>query len=103
MSQIFNLPKAFIKWYTGEAYPDLGSTRKLHFELFGRDTETNRDYWMQEAFKAGAQAMANETRCILSDYSAACAGLEPEFMELEEIYERAENSLTAYYEQVFTK
>lgn len=103
MKQIFTLHKAFTKWYTGDSFPDLGSTRKVHFELYGKDKEQNRDYWMQEAFKAGAQAMANETRCILGDYAAQCSGLDPELICPDEVFDRAEHNLKYYYEQVFAK
>ena len=103
MKENFTLAKAFHKWWTGDAYPDLGSSRKKHFETFAKDKENNRDYWMQEAFRAGAQAMANETRCILGDYAAACGGLDPEFICPDEVFDRAEYNLKHYYERVFAK
>lgn len=103
MKQEFNLHTSFHKWWTSESYPDKGSTRKTYFETFAKDTEENRQFWMEQAFKAGAQAMANETRCILGDYAAACSGLDPELICPDEIFDRAEYNLKYYFERVFAK
>lgn len=103
MKQFFNLHSAFHKWYTGDAYPDLGSTRKKFFEAHASDTEQNRQFWMEQAFKAGAEAMAKETRCALQDYAAACSGLDPELLCPDEVFDRAEYNLKYFYDKVFTK
>lgn len=103
MKHKFSLAKRFQKWYTGDEYPSYSSTRKIHIEQYGLGSEANRDYWIQQAFLAGAEAMANETRCILQDYAAACSGLEPELVCPDEVFDRAEYNLKHYYEQVFAK
>jgi hypothetical protein len=60
-----------------------------------------RDYWMREAYKAGAQAMWLEINETLLAYACAVEGLEPELLEPCEVYDRARESLHSYvYKQL---
>lgn len=102
MKQEFNLDREFIKWYYEEQYPEQGSNRS-QVQAMGQVTVDTRDYWMRLAFKQGALAMANETRCILGDYAAACSGLDPELICPDEVFDRAEYNLKYYFEKVFAK
>ena len=105
MKQKFNLDREFIKWFYEEAYPDQGSNRaQVQGHSYGMtpNVET-RDYWMRLAFKQGAQAMANETRCVLMEYACACSGLDPELICSDEIFDRAEHNLKYFYNEVFEK
>ena len=56
--------------------------------------------WMEAAYIAGAREMAQETLDILGDYACACAGLEPELIKPEEVYDRAHSNLMVYYTKV---
>lgn len=55
-----NTDREFIKWFYEEPYPEQGSNRR---QVYGTTAGTNNinviDYWMREAFKAGAQAATN--------------------------------------------
>lgn len=55
---------------------------------------------LQQAYRAGAQSIAGETLCILSDWAAYCSGLEPEPTTPSQVYDRAEENLTHYYKQI---
>jgi hypothetical protein len=104
MKQQFNLDREFIKWFYEEAYPEQGSNRS-HAQAMGMTTVNInvRDYWMREAYKQGALAMANETRCILQEYAAACSGLNPELICPDEVFDRAEYNLKYYFDKVFAQ
>jgi len=57
-----NIDREFIKWFYEDEYPDLGCNRR---EVYGR-TQADAsidvvDYWMREAFRAGAQATLDKT------------------------------------------
>jgi len=94
----FNLDREFIKWFYEEPYPDVGSNRCQvqaagDFPIANIDT---RDYWMRQAFKAGANAMWEDTNLTLALYACALEGCEPEMVEPCEIYDRARESLHHY-------
>lgn len=55
---------------------------------------------LQQAYRAGAQSVAGETLCILSDWATACSGLKPEPTTPSQVYDRAEENLTHYYKQI---
>lgn len=57
--------------------------------------------WMEAAYIAGAREMAMDALDILGDYACACAGLEPELIKPEEVYDRAQHSLQVYYTKIF--
>lgn len=101
--QEFNLDREFIKWFYEDAYPDVGSNRSTVM-----DTPQNiptaiswKDYWMREAFKQGALAMAKETRCVLQDWACITSGLEPELIAPDEVFDRAEENLEYWYAKHF--
>lgn len=56
--------------------------------------------WMEAAYIAGAREMAQDTLDTLGDYACACAGLEPELITPETVYDRAEHSLHVYYTKI---
>ncbi len=60
-----NIDREFIKWFYEEQYPEMGSNRR---QVYGMTHGTQNidviDYWMREAFKAGALAAQQ------SDYQA---------------------------------
>ena len=100
MTKTFNLDREFIKWFYEEPYPAQGSNRARVF-WFTTDKNTDeRDYWMRQAYKAGAQAMGTETIGILGDWATACSGLDPELVTPDEVYDRAQLNLVHYYEQL---
>jgi hypothetical protein len=102
MKQKFNLDREFIKWFYEEQYPEHGSNRS-QVQAMGQATVDTRDYWMRLAYKQGALAMANETRCVLMEYAAACSGLDPELICPDEVFDRAEYNLKAFYDGVLEK
>lgn len=102
-NQVLNIDREFIKWFYEQPYPDVGSNRSQVFVnsiQFTPNAET-RDYWMRQAFMAGARSVANDTRCVLNDWACACAGLDPELLAPDEVFERAETNLQSYYDTVF--
>jgi hypothetical protein len=55
-----NIDREFVKWFYEEHYPEQGSNRRQVYGTTANTTNINViDYWMREAFKAGAQAAAN--------------------------------------------
>jgi hypothetical protein len=52
-----NIDREFIKWFYEEQYPELGSNRRqVYSTTHGTQNIDVIDYWMREAFKAGALA-----------------------------------------------
>lgn len=52
-----NIDREFIKWFYEEEYPEMGSNRRQCYGMTAGNTNIDTiDYWMREAFKAGAQA-----------------------------------------------
>jgi hypothetical protein len=52
-----NIDREFIKWFYEEQYPEMGSNRRQCYGMTAGTTNIDTiDYWMREAFKAGAQA-----------------------------------------------
>jgi len=97
MTKTFNLDREFIKWFYEESYPQAGSNRAKVFSANLNKNVDERDYWMRQAFKQGAQTMANETLVILGDWATACSGLDPELICPDEVYDRAHLNLGHYY------
>ena len=55
-----NIDREFVKWFYEEAYPEQGSNRRQVYGTTQNSQNINIiDYWMREAFKAGAQAASN--------------------------------------------
>jgi hypothetical protein len=52
-----NIDREFIKWFYEENYPEQGSNRRQCYGMTAGTTNIDTiDYWMREAFRAGAQA-----------------------------------------------
>lgn len=50
-----NIDREFIKWFYEEHYPEMGSNRRQCYGMTAGTTNIDViDYWMREAFKAGA-------------------------------------------------
>jgi hypothetical protein len=55
-----NIDREFVKWFYEDAYPEHGSNRRQVYSTTQNSQNINIiDYWMREAFRAGAQAAAN--------------------------------------------
>lgn len=93
MKQNFTLDREFIKWFFEDVYPEPGSNRAQVFSYGNPMNKENRDYWMREAFMAGARVTAQETTDVLADWACAVEGLEPELLEPCEVYDRARENL----------
>jgi hypothetical protein len=94
-----NIDREFIKWFYEEQYPEMGSNRRQCYGMTAGTTNINTiDYWMREAFKAGAQAAASDTLNALGDYACAVSGLEAESITPDQVFERAQINLKNYYE-----
>lgn len=53
-----NIDREFIKWFYEEQYPEQGSNRRQCYGMTAGTTNIDViDYWMREAFKAGAEAI----------------------------------------------
>ncbi len=75
--------------------------RKYFNEIEGFGIRSERFYEEREAaFIAGARAMAQDTLDTLGDYACACAGLEPELIKPETVYDHAKYSLQVYYTKI---
>ena len=56
-----NIDREFVKWFYEDAYPEAGSNRRQVYATTQNSQNINIiDYWMREAFRAGAQAAAND-------------------------------------------
>lgn len=96
---IFNLKREFNRWFFDEQYPEMGSNRCQVFGYGNANNKENRDYWMQQAFEAGAQAMWHDIDYTLLQYACAVEGLDPELLEPCEIFDRARENLHSYVNQ----
>jgi len=55
-----NIDREFIKWFYEDAYPEQGSNRRQVYSTTQNSQNIDViDYWMREAFKAGAIAATN--------------------------------------------
>ena len=96
MKPIFNLDREFIKWFFEETYPEMGSNRCQVYMYGNPQNSENRDYWMQQAFRAGAEAMWLDLDHTLLQYACAVEGCEPELLEPCEVFDRARENLHSY-------
>lgn len=92
----FILQREFIKWFFEEPYPEAGSNRAQVFFYGNPGNKENRDYWMQQAFEAGAKSMWSEIDYTLLQYACAVEGCEPEMVEPCEVFDRARDNLHHY-------
>lgn len=98
MKEKFSLDREFIRWFYEEPYPEEGKNRSGTQEYsYGLtpNVET-RDYWMRQAYKAGASAMAQDILNALMDWATAVEGLDPEMFTPAEVYDRARENLFVY-------
>jgi len=96
----YNITREFNDWFFNEAYPDLGSNRAQVYMTGNPGNRENRDYWMRQAFVAGANSMWNEVNLCLLDWACAVEGCEPEMVEPCEVYDRARQNLHAHIQQL---
>jgi hypothetical protein len=96
----YTLDREFIRWFYEDGYPDQLSNRATVMRRTPELSVEQRDYWMREAYKAGARSMAGETLCVLGDWAAAVEGLDPELVTPAEIFDRAQENLESYYQQM---
>lgn len=99
----FNLDREFIRWFFEEKYPEMGSNRCQVYSYGNPQNPQNRDYWMRQAFMAGARSVAQNSTNVLADWACAVEGLEPEMLEPCEVYDRARESLFVYYTKTLDK
>jgi hypothetical protein len=96
----FNLNREFVRWFYEDEYPQHGYNRSGVMSMHNQLSVLDRDYWMREAFKQGAKTLATETTCVLGDWAAAVEGLDPEMLVPSEVYDRAQENLILFYEQL---
>ena len=60
-----NIDREFIKWFYEEQYPEMGSNRRQVYGMTHGTSNINViDYWMREAFKAGAASQGYQIGTI---------------------------------------
>jgi hypothetical protein len=96
----FNLDREFIKWFYTETYPEMGSNRAQVYMMGNPMNTDNRDYWMRQAFKQGAEAMWQDVNAALLDWACAVDGCDPEMVEPCEVYDRSRENLHQYVNQL---
>jgi len=97
----FDLKKEFQKFFNEEQ--DDFELRSEKFYVYceaGIMQDKRILEWLEEAYIAGARAMAQDTLDTLGDYACFVAGLEPELIKPEEVYDRAGENLMVYYTKV---
>jgi hypothetical protein len=99
MKPTYNLQREFNHWFFDETYPEMGGNRAQVYMYGNPGNRENRDYWMSEAFKAGAESMWNEVNHTLLQYACAVEGCDPYMVEPCEIYDSARESLHYYVNQ----
>ena len=103
MKQKFMLDREFVKWFFEDVYPEPGSNRATVFGYGNANNKDNRDYWMRQAFLAGARSVSQENCTVLADWACAVEGLDPEMLEPCEVYDRARENLFAYNTEILDK
>lgn len=93
MQNCFSLNREFIRWFYEDQYPTRASNRAAVYEFSPTKNADQRDYWMRQAFKAGAEAMAHKIICGLESSTQETAAL----LELKEVAGHAD---LTYYEQI---
>lgn len=99
----FNLDREFVRWFFEEQYPEQGSNRAQAYTYGNPHNKENRDYWMRQAYMAGARSVAQESTDVLADWACAVEGLDPEMLEPCEVYDRARESLFTYNTKILKK
>lgn len=99
MKLTYNIDREFIKWFFEEPYPERGSNRCQVYMYGNPGNQENRDYWMQQAFRAGAESMWLDIDHTLLQYACAVEGCDPELVEPCEVFDRARENLHCYIHQ----
>lgn len=95
-----NLDREFIRWFYEDIYPELGSNR-AQAQSMGMIAPINvRDYWMREAYLAGAKTMAQDVLNTLLEWATHCEGLDPELLAPSEVYDRCRENMHVYLTKV---
>ena len=100
MTSVLNLDREFVKWFFEDEYPQPGKNRAMTFLVTNKG---ERDYWMHQAFMAGARAMAQDVSDTLADWAGAVEGLDPELVAPAEVFDRARENLHDYTNHVLDK
>jgi hypothetical protein len=96
----YNIGREFNQWFFDEQYPELGSNRAQVYMTGNPGNSSNRDYWMRQAFVAGANSMWGEVNLCLLQYACAVEGLDPELLEPCEVFDRARENLHSHISQL---
>ena len=96
----YNISREFNQWFFDEQYPELGSNRAQVYMTGNPHNRENRDYWMRQAFVAGANSMWAEVNLCLLEWACAVEGLDPELVTPSEVYDRARENLHSHIRQL---
>jgi hypothetical protein len=96
----YNITREFNQWFFDEQYPELGSNRAQVYMTGNPGNKSNRDYWMRQAFVAGANSMWSEVNLCLAQYACATEGCDPELLTPSEVFDRARENLHAHINQL---
>lgn len=96
----YNITREFNNWFFDEPYPDLDSNRAQVYMTGNPQNRENRDYWMRQAFVAGACSMWQEIDACFLDWACAVEGCKPEMLEPCEVYDRARENLHHHIQQL---
>jgi hypothetical protein len=96
----YNITRQFNQWFFDEQYPELGSNRAQVYMTGNPGNKSNRDYWMRQAFVAGANSMLQEIDACFLDWACAVEGLDPELITPSEVYDRARENLHHHIKQL---
>jgi hypothetical protein len=96
----YNITREFNAWFFDEQYPEMGSNRAQVYMTGNPGNRENRDYWMRQAFVAGANSMWSEINLCLIQYACAVEGCDPELLTPAEVYDRARENLHQHINQL---
>ena len=98
--QAFNIDREFVKFFYEEHFPTNEHNRAGVMAKASLSNVDQRDYWMREAFLAGAKAMAAETSSTLGEWSASSEGCRPKPMSPDEMFASVKAGLDMYYSTI---
>ena len=96
----YNISRQFNQWFFDEQYPEMGSNRAQVYMTGNPHNRENRDYWMRQAFVAGANSMWAEVNLCLLQYACAVEGRDPELLTPSEVFDRARENLHSHIRQL---
>jgi hypothetical protein len=103
MGTVFDKKKAFLEYFDELEGFTLRSER-FYFDVLMDDTEKRAILmrkWLEAAFDAGCEAMANDTLDTLADYGTAMSGIEEPKVTKTEAFDMAADNLQDYYDEIF--